>query len=252
MRKVIYILPLLLLLDSCSISKRSSGSSEAFNSTIKDIEGRISDGNLTRNNFFVERADIEINSQGSIQNVMATLKYELPGVYLISIRSKTGIEAARIFITKDSVLINDRINRILYYGATNVLSMKYGIDYSLLPVIFGDIILRDDTVLDNKECEGGFRNISENFKGKLIQYSFDCKAGKLSETTIKGNMPGSYILLIYKSFIKNDSGIHPTVINLEYLEKQLKIQVKIKKINFNYEGKIDFIPGAKYERRELL
>ena len=47
---------------------------------------------------------------------MATIKYELPDKYLISIRSKAGIEAARIFITKDTVLINDRIksNSILW------------------------------------------------------------------------------------------------------------------------------------------
>lgn len=252
MRKIVLILPLLFLFVSCSVSRRNAVSSELLKSGGPIAQNGFSVRNLTNNNFFIERADIEISTQDGIQNVIATVKYELSGVYLISIRSKTGIEAARILITKDSVLVNDRINRELLYGSTDILSDKYGVEYSLIQLIFGDIVVGGTVFLNNSDCIKGFEKITENVSGKRVQYLLDCKTGLLSETTVQSDRPESQVIFTFKNFLKSVSGVYPSVIYMEYPERQLRIKARIKKINSDFDGHIEFIPGSKYERRELL
>ena len=60
----------------------------------------------------------------------------MPDKFLISIKSHTGIEVARIFLTGDSIMINDRINKKLYYGSTSYLKNKYGLTTAVFPVIW--------------------------------------------------------------------------------------------------------------------
>lgn len=251
MRKIIFILPVLLLIGSCATSRKSYMDFSGVNPTDQN-KNDFSASNITNNNIFIEKADLEVISDGTVQNVLLTVKHVLPGSYLVSVRSKTGIEAARISITRDSIHVNDRMNRVLYYGGTNVLSARYGIEYSLIPVIFGDIVSNGSDVLNKQECIDGYRIIQVNVKGKMIQYKLDCKSNKLTEASIKGDKPGSQILLSFSKFVKSDSGTHPSYIIIEYPDRQLKVNIRIRKINYKYEGKTDFIPGAKYERRELL
>ena len=101
---------------------------------------RIENQNLTKRNFFIQKAEIEILSEEENQKLIASIKFIYPDQYLISLKSKTGIEAARIFITDDTVLINDRINRKLYFGKPAQLKNKYGISPAVLPVVLGDFI----------------------------------------------------------------------------------------------------------------
>ena len=70
------------------------------------------------------------------------LKFEYPDKYLISIKSRTGIEGARIYISEDTILFNDRINKKMYYGSSLYLKRKYGLTTNFLPLIFGDIVSR--------------------------------------------------------------------------------------------------------------
>lgn len=252
MRKIVVILLVLLLLDSCAISRKNSNSSDFAVAPDYGLSKSITSGNISKCSFFIERADIEYNSRGEVQNFMATIKYELPDKYLISIRSKAGFEAARIFITKDTVLINDRINQILYYGGVNVLSAKYGFEYSLIPVIFGDIIFPESDVMNNINCDGDVRNLATFIKGKKVLYRLDCKTNRLFKTIVQGNIQGSQISIDFTKYIKSDFGLHPSVISLKYPEKESNIKIRIKRVLYDYEGTIEFIPGAKYERRELL
>ena len=83
------------------------------------------------------------------------MKYRLPGNYLVSIRNKTGMEAARVYVTHDTVLINDRIYRKLYIGSNEYLLKKYGIATNSLPLVFGDYLKGLSEVEILKDCSNG-------------------------------------------------------------------------------------------------
>ncbi len=215
-------------------------------------EAKLSESNLTRKNFFIERADVDFVSEGNSQSFFVSVKYEVEGKYLISIRSKTGIEAARIYLTKDTVLANDRMNQIFYYGEINSLSRKYGIDYFMIPVLFGDLNIGNSAESIESECVANLKTYIVNIGGRKLNYLVNCRNNKLIETNILKETGLSVLKVSYSSFVRSDYGIFPSSIVVDYKEGAAKVEIKIKKINFNYAGKIEFIPGARYERRELL
>ena len=86
------------------------GSSNVFESTKNQ--------NITNNGFFIQKAEIEIVTGEGKEKYLASIKFEKPDKYLISVKSRTGIEGARIYISNDSILVNDRINKKLYSGNT--------------------------------------------------------------------------------------------------------------------------------------
>ena len=59
--------------------------------------------NLTVRSFFIERAEFKIISNDGEKSGIGTIKFLMPDRFLISIKSKTGIEVARIFLTGDSI-----------------------------------------------------------------------------------------------------------------------------------------------------
>ena len=74
---------------------------------------------------------------------------------MITVRSRTGIEAGRAFITSDTLIIKDRFNKKLLVGKPETLAKKYGIDPSFLFTILGDIVVEDkDRDGFNGMCEG--------------------------------------------------------------------------------------------------
>ncbi|MGD0341781.1 MAG: hypothetical protein ABSA76_08760, partial [Bacteroidales bacterium] len=108
------ILILLILLSGCSVIKTSKINTE--NNSAKSTDNtRIKELNLSNNNFFIKKIDIEIKINGEKQKFMAYVKYKTTGQWLLSLRSNTGVEAIRAWVTADTLLINDRLQQKLYY-----------------------------------------------------------------------------------------------------------------------------------------
>jgi len=107
-RKIVYII--FLLLTGCSAFKKGT-KNEIYMPVISDeaLTARIFSMNVTKTDFNIPRADIEIFNNGKSQRLIANLKYRNPGIYLAAIKNRSGIEAARIYITRDTIMINDRI-----------------------------------------------------------------------------------------------------------------------------------------------
>jgi hypothetical protein len=80
---------------------------------LKNILDDIRNNNITEENFFIEKADIDLTINNSTNRYLFSVKYEKPDKFLLSIKSRTGIEGARILITKDTLLVNDRIRKRL-------------------------------------------------------------------------------------------------------------------------------------------
>jgi hypothetical protein len=206
----------------------------------------LKESNISKNDFFITKAEIEILNNGEKQKFIASLKFKNPEIYLISLRNNAGIEGARIFITKDTILINDRINRKLYYGSARYIKSKYGITTSTIPVIIGDFIHKEEDKITELECSNNRSEVSERNEEKEIKYIIDCRERKISETKIIHGTEG--IILLFSRFINYNNRHYPQIIKIEDLKQELQINIKIQKIEFNLIEKVDLIPGKEYEK----
>lgn len=252
MRKIIFIFGLYILVSGCSVLKKESGQ-EKRPATLSQGKFKLSgleEQNITGSNFFIQKAEIELDSDGENQKFLASIKFVCPDKYLVSLRSRSGIEAARIYITADTILVNDRINKSLYYGKPQVLARRYGISFDLLPVFFGDFIKGND--LSDKEivCSGGNAVINCVVKGIPIEYTVDCDSRKVISAHKEGSMNSSYAELEYGNFISKGTGLLPSVISLNF--NKTVIGIKIIKVDSPWEGSIEFVPGNRYKLIELL
>jgi hypothetical protein len=244
----ILIILLAMYVSGCStIQKtgRTSVNEPTVSSTaIKNPE----EENLCSNNFTIKKAEIEIYSNGENQKLIAFLKYRTPGKYLMSIRNKAGIEAARVYLTKDTVIINDRINKKLYTGSSKYLAEKYGVTGNALPVIVGDFIIdRDSTNIDVK-CKNGTKNLVGRIDGKKIEYTVNCRLNKPVHTKIFNDNGNQGLIMNYSDFKKTENKIAAERIIIEDFNKETLITIEIKKIDFKDQEPIVFIPGKKYEK----
>lgn len=238
-------------MSGCAGSKRL-GRTGAVRSTAdasvsySDIRGQ----NISGKNFFIQKAEVELNSRGQTQKFIAGIKYEVPGRYLVTIRSRTGIEAGRIYIDRDTVLGNDRINRVLYYGDPGTLSYKYGIPFDILPVIFGDFV-SDSRSTNGVRCQNGAFEVEESVRGSRMIYEIDCSRKKIALAENLGSYNNLISELTYESFVSTDGITVPSVVKINHVVSGTSVTVKFDRIERPWNGTIDFVPGNRYERVEL-
>jgi hypothetical protein len=238
----------------CSVNRK--GKSYTKGTSIETESGSILEKvvkqNITGSNFFIEKAEFSINSAAGEKDGIGTIKFMLPDKYLVSLKSKAGIEIARIYLTEDSVMINDRLNKKLYYGSASDMKRKYGLTTSILPVILGDFINDLEGSVEKPECKDGFLNMSAVIKDIRIKYSIDCKYGKCIQTLPANELKTNGFKIEYTDFI-NTGGINiPGKISISEKQNNTRIEIKILKIVIPWEGSIEFIPGRQYEKIHLL
>jgi len=243
----------LLALTGCSVVRRGAGTNTlAGELTMSSFSPEsVRELNITNNNFYIQKAEIEIFNNGEREKLLGSVKYINKEEYLVSVRSRSGIEAARIYVSKDTILINDRINRKLYYGSTGYLERKYGITITFLPMIFGDF--RDENkILEGEiKCTEGRAGIEYEAGNNKMYFIIDCKILKIIAINIgnKDNKDG--IVLTFKDFIKNNGVKYPERIEVVDNINRTEIKVYIERIEIPFTGTIEFIPGKNYEMVKL-
>lgn len=252
MHKIVSILFLASLFSGCSVFRptvnRDFGtiSYSVDNDIIKVLENH----NITSRNFFIQKAQVEVISTGINENFLASVKFLTPDTFLISLRSKTGIEAARIFLTGDTVLMNDRINRQMIYGKPEKVGMKYGITAEVLPLVFGDFISDIQGLKDKPGCEKGLAVVDSYKQGSKIRYIADCKEGKIISASRESSTNQGAMIFKFSKFVKIGSVSYPSDIIITY--REMVINIKIDRFETPWDGSIDFVPGKNYELIELL
>lgn len=227
-----------------------------YENTEKAISGNIleitENQNITNNGFFIQKAEITVITSEESNTFIANIKFEKPDKYLISLRSRTGIEGARIFISGDSIRMNDRINKKLYSGTSGYLARKYGFSQSFLPLIFGDLILDKKCETEVGSCIDEKLVFGCQLKGMPLTYGLDCKRRKIFsvEQVNSLNQPG--VNIKYEKFF-NISGISiPKFIEFNDNQYNITIKIRILKVQLPWTGNLSFIPGRGYELIELL
>jgi hypothetical protein len=246
LRKIAVIL-LLFSVFSCSVLKRESNDNVLTEPTGNPgyyLE-RIRKQNISNQSFFISKAEIEVESGEDKQSFIASVKFLFPDKYIISLRSKSGIEGARVFVTGDTVLVNDRINRRLYYGKPDYIKRKFGMEPASFPFIFGDFILNklNDTV--NSNCVNDFLNLNGSIMGIRYETISDCRKAKLVNCVQMDDQNREQVRISYKKYFSEGNILVPSIVYL--VSGDFRISIRIRKIEIPWEGNFNFIPGNNYE-----
>ncbi len=250
MQKIAYIiLYISVIFSGCSSTRKAGGTgSGAGNTTIADksLES-VFRNNLSNSDFNIQKAEITVIQDNISVRVIADIKFRRPDSMMITIRSRTGIEAGRAFISKDTLIIKDRFNKKLLVGKPEALAKKYGVDPSFLFTVLGDIVVaeKDRTVL--LECTKGEFRKEYDIHGKRVEYVIDCQRKKLKQTYFEGDINSGNIT-IDLSDIKNEGRIvYPGQIEINDDLKSVGIVMEIKKIESPWKGRIGSISGQGYK-----
>lgn len=246
MRKIVIIFIIGIITSGCAVKKIRQTDAAGKSVSENILENTIIQ-NISNNSYFIQRAEIEIVTADGKEKFIATVKFEKPYSYLISIKSRTGIEGARIYITKDTILVNDRINKKLYSGTADYLKLKYGISQNLLPLIFGDIILDPKCERGMVKCTDDELNIDCPVKGVLLKYRINCDKAKTGMVTL---VEQGVSMKFVKYFFSGNIMV-PRLVEFKSEKFNTTVNIKIVKVESPWNGNVSFVSGKGYELIEL-
>jgi len=213
---------------------------------------RVMMHNISGSSFYISRANIVFERNGNILSGFANIKYKAPDKYLVSIRSIGGFEVVRAFISGDTLMVNDRINRKLMYGKPDYLNKMFGIDPSMLAVIFGDFYYDAGLSIDNVDCNNGLTKSNVNIGKYKGIYTLNCDKEKVITSLIESGKMDYSLMFNFSDFYESGNLIIPKSISVEQKEEAIKISIEIKSVEYPWAGDIEFIPGSNYEKVQLL
>ncbi len=239
----------LFIASGCAVSKKKfsivEGTPELRGTSLSKL---VIASNITARDFDIVKAEIELFDNGSGRKLLGSLKYRAPGEYLISLRHRSGLEAARIFITADTVMVNDRISRNLYIGSSEYILNKFGIGTTLIPLIFGDYLISMKDAETVRDCRSGISEIQGYIGDREIWYFLDCKIGKVSSVTVSDRIGRDAVRLNFSEYRKSGNYFYPGKITLEDVGGMSRINIVIGSLEFRDSKKLEFIPGKNYEK----
>ena len=239
------ILILLVLLTGCSALKTGKTKTEHISSRFFDFR-KIMAQNLTVNDFNIRKAEVQIAIGDEKQILLASVKYKTPGYWLISLKNNIGIEITRAYITTDTLLINDRLEKKMFYGKTNAIEKRYGIPFIAIPVIFGDFVEENPESIDSIKCVGAKDTLNIKFDKFEIEYFISCRDNKIINANLRN--PGNKVIQIaYSKISLFDNKKYPSRIKIIDTTDRCIIEIRIRNIDFNNIERLDFIPGRGYE-----
>jgi hypothetical protein len=243
-----------IFIGSCSVTKNLKKGKEGNSNLIfsDNVLEDVKEQNISKNNYFIQKAEIELITGNNKEKFLANIKFEKPDKYLVSLRSKTGIEGARIYISGDTILVNDRINKRMYYGTSFYLKKKFGLTQTFLPLIFGDIIINSDCEKGQEKCVDDKMSVSCIQKGVKLSYEIDCRKRKSVSVTQMNNFAMDGFKITYGGFYRLGNKFIPKSVEFKDNQYNTAINIKILKVEMSWNGSAKFIPGKGYELIELL
>jgi hypothetical protein len=202
--------------------------------------------NLSNRDFFIQKADINIIQNNVSVRFSASIKFRMPDTLLITVKSKSGIEAGRALITQDTIQIIDRINKQYFIGSPEAIGQKYGIEPSLLFVLFGDVILSENDRKAVMNCTKGFYKSEFGINGKTISYTIDCIRQKAAQAYFEGDLKSGNITMLFSDIVREGKLIFPRKIKMQDDLNSLEVNLEIKKIESPWNGKLSFNKGSGY------
>ena len=242
---------MLIVVTGCTAKRYASyNSSGAKAESTVEILSRTVRNNLAEESFYIEKGSVVINVNDETKKYLFSLKYQKPDKYLISLRSNTGIEGARIYISEDTVLINERIGKRLLTGRLKDLERLSGFPVIFLNAIFGDLVLSKDLNMREVQRVGNTLIINQSIYGRVSESVLDERIGKVVYMKLLKDSYQNELTLTYSKFKKSLKSI-PEIVEIKELNRNIEAKIKIEKIQVPWTGIIEFIPGKGYSREEI-
>jgi hypothetical protein len=238
-----------VILNACSASKKAGRTAISYVNEIADVNTieSVIVNNLSAEDFYIQKADIIVAQNNFSARLNASIKFRKPDTLLITVRSRSGIEAGRALITKDTILINDKINNKLLIGSPSAIGPKYGIEPSLIFLIIGDVIINEDDKKSPVNCQKGIYRNEYEIQGKKVEYIIDCQKRKATQAYFEGDIRSGNITLKFTDIIQQDKIKYPQKIEINDDLNSLNIVMEIKKIERPWKGRISFVPGQGFK-----
>lgn len=247
MQKVIIILFIFSFIGCSVFRNREEITLNNGNENIPNIS-KILKQNLSAESFLISKIEITLERNREKQKFLCNVKYENSGKILISLRSSNGIEGIRIYIDRDTILVNDRINRKLYYGSSLQLYEKYRISIDYLPVLLGDMIIEKESLIkEDNRCLNGIAEITGLIGKRTIRYNIDCNKSKVTSAEFVTDSCDNRIYAEFKKFNKIKKNYYPSIISIDGVYDKDRLNIKIKEPEAYKGPELKLIPGNNYE-----
>jgi outer membrane biogenesis lipoprotein LolB len=244
-------LVVLLISAGCGTVKNSSTFPDKGQRNAKEVLLNTSGKNITGAGFFIRKGKILTDNESGRTSLYFTMKYNAEGKYLISIRSKTGMEAFRVFLSKDTILINDRLNRKVLYGNGKDFEKITGIPAALLKISIGDFFYNKPVISGGDYCVNNEVKLSDYFQGLIVNSTIDCRTEKLKSIVVSTGSPDKYITIDYRKYREDNYSV-PRRVEVNDPARRIKIVITIDKYVAPWVGEIEFIPGSGYKSKPII
>ena len=261
MKHFIYIFLSLMLVTSCSTSRKSLRNTMIGGLTGVEYMEKVIEWTPARENL-TARARIELNTRTpSPVSVNATLRIRRGEIIRISVAPFLGIEVARIDITPNRVLVVDRMNKRYVEAGFSEISglLNTDVDFNIIQsLIMNEIFLPGKRVLSLSDAEkftltpADGRARLQIKLSKRVDYNFFTSVtdGRLEETvmSLKG-MPYS-LHCIYTDFTMLNSDVFPQRINIYTAgtDKKYSLDMKLSRIGTDSNWETNTELSSKYKK----
>jgi hypothetical protein len=247
---IIIVVILLVISSSCQSLRIKGGRGDSRTGEINAgrFIAEMKSTNISAQAVSINRIVINYENDFERRRLRANARLDGKGNVLVSIRTFAGIEAARILITKDTVKVADRINRICYVGNTTVLASKYGFEYNFINLLFGDFV--ETNVTERRiACRDGKTEISDFGRG--IRYRIDCSLFKIVEAVGNISEEGNQIRGEFTEFEVENGLIYPSKIIWNLGIDNTIIEMGMQNISRSDNDELRFNVGDSYRVKEL-
>lgn len=252
-KKTLILSLVLVITAGCSVFKRKEKALHdkyRIEGSTKFLES-VKEKNLTNEDFYIRKAEVQISMRSNKQNAILSVKYKKPDSALFIIRSWFGFEAARILITSDTVVMNDRLNKKLIVASPQYFKRRYGIEPFMIFTIFGDLLADLRKMQKDVNCVDNFFE-TDFYEGKdYYKYIIDCELRKVTNAVIENMKFKHRVEFAFSDFVKEKKQSMPLTSSIKIESENIEVVIKIDKIDMEGAVNIDFIPGRGYERKVL-
>ncbi len=207
-------------------------------------------------NYLSAKAKVDFDSDKQSLSGIANVRIQKDSAIWISLSPGLGIEAARVLITRDSVFILQKFNKVFMDYSFQELSkiLEFDLDYSLVEsVVVGNLIYpyvserveKSDDMYGYSQLHGGFR----------FDNSIGVKTMKLEEVTVTDTLTENAVSVNYTDFQLVGDEVMPFVIKsaLTYHvedKKKTTVDLEYKQVNLADKPlKFPFNVPQKYEHK---
>jgi len=250
LRKGIAVILLSIVLVGCSVIKRKPDTVSGA-SAMSESEGffeEIRSSNLSSGGFYISRADIDISIPAINIKMIGGIKFRYPDSLFVSLRTRTGIEAVRLLMTDDSVLVVDRINRQILYGDPEDLEKKFNISSNAVYAVLGDFVGSPLTPVEKVNCTDGAFYCETLIEGQVLKYEIDCHNMKPGKAFITDNTTGRQVQAIFADFERYGKKTVPGTLKISLMNGVGNFTVEIRNIQTDWNGNTGFVIPGNYRK----